>query len=93
MAQVQLNNQGNNNNQLNNHNQQEQILNFLQQYIDDGYTEEMYRTHTEDIFRVLRNFYQMENPTVLVNRLNSYRFVLVRYANDIPLFELEAFGF
>ena len=93
MDQFLLNNQRNN--QVNNHNQvnnQQQIQQFLQQYIDVGYTEERYRQHTEDIFEVLRNIYQIESPAVLVNGLNSYRAVLVRYANDIPLFELEAFG-
>jgi hypothetical protein len=93
MDQVQLNNQRRHNNQLNNHNQNQQIRDFLQQYIDVGYTEEMYREHTEEIFEVIRNTYQIESPTVLANRLNSYRAVLVTYANNVPLFELEAFGF
>jgi hypothetical protein len=92
MDQVQLNNQRHNNNQLNNQNQNQQIRNFLQEYIDIGYTEEMYREQTQDMFEVLRNTYQIESPNVLANRLNSYRAVLVTYANNVPLFELEAFG-
>jgi len=94
---AQFNNQRNNqvNNQVNNHNQvnnQQQIQEFLQLYIDVGYTEERYRGQTQEMFQVLRNMYQIESPAILVNRLNSYRAVLARYANDVPLFELEAFG-
>jgi hypothetical protein len=68
------------------------VQDYLQEYINVGYTEEMYRRQTAEIFRVLVHHYEIENPDVLVNRLNSYRNVLIAYSNNIPLFELQAFG-
>jgi len=68
------------------------VRDYLQEYINAGYTEEMYRRQTGEIFRILVNHYEIENPDVLVNRLNSYRNVLIAYSNNIPLFELQAFG-
>ena len=68
------------------------VQDYLQQYINAGYTQEMYRRQTVQIFRVLVHHYEIENPDVLVNRLNSYRNVLIAYSNNIPLFELQGFG-
>ncbi len=68
------------------------VQQYLQQYINAGYTEDMYRLQTGQIFRILVNHYDIQNPDVLVNRLNNYRNVLIAYSNNIPLFELQAFG-
>lgn len=82
----------NNGNERRNNGNEEAILGYLQDYIDSEYTEEMYRAQAGDIYEVLENLYPIENPEVLFRRLNSYREVIVAYAHQVPLFELEAFG-
>ena len=68
------------------------IQQHLALYIEHDYTEEMYMEHAADIFDLLQNLYPIENPQVLFMRLNSWREVIVVYAHQIPLFELEGFG-
>ena len=68
------------------------IQQHLALYVEHDYTEEMYREHAADIFDLLLNNYPIENPEVLFRRLNSWREVIVVYAHQIPLFELEGFG-
>ncbi len=68
------------------------IQQHLALYVEHEYTEEMYMDHAADIFDLLQNNYPIENPQVLFRRLNSWREVIVVYAHQIPLFELEGFG-
>jgi len=68
------------------------IQQHLALYVEHEYTEEMYMDHAADIFDLLQNNYPIENPQVLFRRVNSWREVIVVYAHQIPLFELEGFG-
>jgi hypothetical protein len=61
-------------------------------YVQEAYTEEMYREHVTEIFDLLQNNYPIQNPQVVLRRVNSWRNVLAEYAHQIPLFEIEAFG-
>lgn len=70
----------------------EAIQRQLALYVEHEYTEEMYREHAGDIFDLLQNHYPIEDPEVLFRRVNSWRDVIVIYAHQIPLFELEGFG-
>ena len=68
------------------------IQQHLALYVENDYTEEMYMEHAAEIFYLLENLYPIENHQVLFRRLNSWREVIVVYAHQIPLFELEGFG-
>ena len=61
-------------------------------YVESEYTEEMYRDLATDIFDLLQNHYPIGNVQVVFRRVNSWRNVIVEYAHQIPLFELEGFG-
>jgi hypothetical protein len=71
---------------------EEAIQAHLAQYVENDYTEDMYREHATDIFDLLQNHYAIGNPQVVFRRVNSWRNVIVEYAHQIPLFELEGFG-
>lgn len=79
-------------NEVNGNVLEQAIQAHLALYIEHEYTEEMYREHAEDIFDVLQNRYPIVNPQVVFRRVNSWRNVIVEYAHQIPLFELEGFG-
>jgi hypothetical protein len=68
------------------------IQEHLALYVEHEYTEEMYREHATDIFDLLQNHYPIGDPQVVFRRVNSWRNVIVEYAHQIPLFELEGFG-
>ena len=72
----------------------QRILDLLQIYQDAGYTEEMYQGLTESIFETLANHYDILEPQELIRlgRANLFRDVIRLYAEQVPLFEIEAFG-
>jgi hypothetical protein len=67
---------------------------YLQSYILNNYTEQMYRDQTIGIYDILRNVYHIQHPNLIVQRndIQTYRGVLLLYTRQIPLFELVAIG-
>ena len=87
------NDNNNNDNRLPNNNNMNLEL-YLQDYIINNYTEEMYREQTINMFEILNNRYGIQHPDNLIQLqdINSYRDVLLLYTRQVPLFELVAIG-